>query len=102
MSYMDRTFCPPELTDKPECAECWRKFDKYKYRIHCAKTGVYDEVSFSVGRLCELNASQKPVATKPKYHSNTNFSKMVFRSDNANNDITCGKIDRANTTKKEA
>ena len=65
MSYMDRTFCPPELADKPDCAECWRKFDEYKYRMHCARTGVDDEdVSFSVGRLCELSTSQKPVSTK--------------------------------------
>lgn len=102
MSYMDRTFCPPELTDKPDCAECWRKFDEYKYRMHCANTGFDEDVSFSFGRLCELNTSQKPVATKPKYHLNTNFSKMVFHSYNANNDITCGKIDRANTTKRKA
>lgn len=52
MSYMDRTFCPPELTDK--------------------------------------------------YYANTNFSKMVFGADNTNNDTTCGKIDRANTTKRKA
>ena len=64
MSYLDRTFCLPELADKPECAECWRKFDKYKYRIHCAKTGFYDEVSFSAVKLCELNTSQKQVPTK--------------------------------------
>ena len=36
-----------------------------------------------------------------KHYANTNFSKMVFRSDNANNDITCGKIDRANTTQRK-
>lgn len=64
MSYMDRTFCPPELADKPDCAECWRRFDEYKYRMHCTNMGVNDEVSFSVGRLCELNTSQVPVATK--------------------------------------
>lgn len=64
MSYLDRTFCPPELTDKPDCAECWRRFDEYKYRMHSTNMGVDDEVSFSVGRLCELNTSQKPVSTK--------------------------------------
>ena len=64
MSYMDRTFCPPELADKPDCAECWRKFDEYKYRMRLANTGFDEDVSFSVGRLCELNTSQKPVATK--------------------------------------
>lgn len=64
MSYLDRTFCPPELTDKPDCAECWRRFDEYKYRMRLANTGVDEEVSFSVGRLCELNTSQKPVSTK--------------------------------------
>ena len=98
MSYMDRTFCSPDFADKPECAECRRKFDEYKYRMHCANTGFDDEVSFSVGRLCEAENAD----ILPKYHENTNFSKMVFRSDNANNDITCGKIDRENTTKKEA
>lgn len=35
-----------------------------------------------------------------KYHSNTNFSKMVFCSDDINYNTTCGKIDRANTTLK--
>lgn len=64
MSYMDRTFCPPTLTDKPDCAECWRKFDEYKYRMHRARTGVDEDVSFSVGRLCEPNTSQIPVPTK--------------------------------------
>lgn len=64
MSYLDRTFCPPELADKPDCAECWRRFDEYKYRMRLANTGVDDEVSFSVGRLCELNTSKKPVSTK--------------------------------------
>lgn len=64
MSYLDRTFCPPELTDKPDCAECWRRFDEYKYRMRCTNTDVYDEVCFSVGRLCELNTSEKPVSTK--------------------------------------
>ena len=64
MSYMERTFCPPELTDKPDCAECWRKFDEYKYRMRLANTGVDEDVSFSVGRLCESNTSQKPVSTK--------------------------------------
>lgn len=64
MSYMDRTFCPPELTDKPDCTECWRKFDEYKYRMRCARTGVDEDISFSVGRLCESNTIQKPVPTK--------------------------------------
>ena len=102
MSYMDRTFCPPELTDKPDCAECRRKFDEQKYRMHCARTGFDEDVSFSAVRLCELNTSQKPVATKPKYHSNTNFSKIVFSSHNTNNDTTCAKISGASTTKKES
>lgn len=61
---MDRTFCPPDFADKPECAECWRKFDEYKYRMHCAHTGFDEDVSFSAVRLCELNTSQKPVSTK--------------------------------------
>ena len=64
MSYMDRTFCPPALTDKLDCAKCWRKFDEYKYRMHCARTGVDENVSFSAVRLCEPNISQKPVPTK--------------------------------------
>ena len=102
MSYMDRTFCSPDFADKPECAECRRKFDEYKYRMHCDRTGFDEDVSFSAVRLCESNTSQKPVATKPKYHSNTKFSKMVFGADDTNNDITCGKIDRANTTKRKA
>ena len=62
MSYLDRTFCPPELTDKPDCAECWRRFDEYKYRMRCTNMGVNEEVSFSAVRLCELNTSQKPVS----------------------------------------
>lgn len=36
-----------------------------------------------------------------KYYANTNFSKMVFRSDNTNNDISCGKIRRVNTNGNE-
>lgn len=31
--------------------------------MRCTNTGVDDEVSFSVGRLCEINTSQKPVST---------------------------------------
>ena len=37
-----------------------------------------------------------------KYYANTNFSKIVFRSDSVNNNTTCAKIDHANTTKRKA
>lgn len=37
-----------------------------------------------------------------KYYLNTIFEKMVFGADNANNDITCGKISGVNTTKRKA
>ena len=98
MSYMDRTFCPPELTDKPECAGCRYRFDEQKYKRWCAERKTDIDVSFITCRRCEAENAD----ILPKYHSNTNFSKMVFRSYNANNDITCAKISGASTTKKES
>lgn len=90
MSYMDRTFCPPELADKPACAECRYRFDEQKYKRWCASRKTNIEVSFITCRRCEAENAD----ILPKYYSNTKFSKMVFGADDANNDITCGKIDR--------
>ena len=98
MNYMDRTFCPPELTDKPECAECRYRFDEQKYKRWCAARKTNIEVSFITCRRCEAENAD----ILPKYYSNTNFSKMVFHSDDINYNTTCGKIDRANTTKRKA
>lgn len=98
MSYMDRTFCPPNFADKPECAECRYRFDEQKYKRWCAARKTNIDVSFIACRRCEAENAD----ILPKYYENTNFSKIVFRSDGANNDITCGKIDCANTTKRKA
>lgn len=35
-----------------------------------------------------------------KYYANTIFEKIVFRTDDINNNTTCAKIDRANTNGK--
>lgn len=98
MSYMDRMFCPPELTDKQECAECRYRFDEQKYKRWCASRKTNIEVSFITSRRCEAENAD----ILPKYYANTNFSKIVFHSDDANNDTTCRKIDGVNTTKRKA
>lgn len=97
MSYMDRTFCPPNFADKPECAECRYRFDEQKYKRWCAARKTNIEVSFITCRRCEAENAD----ILPKYYANTNFSKMVFVADNTNNNTTCAKISGASTTKKE-
>lgn len=97
MSYMDRTFCPPNFADKPECAECRYRFDEQKYKRWCAARKTNIEVSFITCRRCEAENAD----ILPKNYSNTNFSKIVFGADDTNNDITCAKISGASTTKKE-
>lgn len=98
MSYMDRTFCPPEFADKPECAACQYRFDEQKYKRWCASRKTNIDVSFITCRRCEAENAD----ILPKYYANTNSSKIVFHSDNTNNDITCGKIEGANTTQRKA
>ena len=98
MSYMDRSFCPPEFADKPECAACQYRFDEQKYKRWCELRKTNIDVSFITCRRCEAENAD----ILPKYYANTNSSKIVFHSDNTNNDITCGKIEGANTTQRKA
>lgn len=35
--WRDQTFCKPEHSTKPECAECFRRFDALKYSDYCKR-----------------------------------------------------------------
>lgn len=65
MSYLDRTFCPPELTDKPDCAECVCRFDEHKCKSWCALHKTTTEVSFATNRLCEPREIEAENVIKP-------------------------------------
>lgn len=36
----DQTFCKPEHSTKPECADCFRRFDKLKYSDYATEDSV--------------------------------------------------------------
>lgn len=38
--WRDQTFCKPEHSTKPECAECFRRFDALKYSDYANAIGA--------------------------------------------------------------
>lgn len=51
--WRDQTFCKPEHSTKPECADCFRRFDKLKYSDYCKRYQCEPLIAWALEPMCE-------------------------------------------------
>ena len=51
--WRDQRFCKPEHSTKPECVECFRRFDRIEYSDYCKRYRCEPPIAFALEPICE-------------------------------------------------